>query len=96
MGKIISTPGGRTSYGVVSFDDSMAPVNRTPEDAKKLVELERLLKSKAKFELLCSAACQAYLSGLRRSDRRRNMGHELISLMQGLNEYPTRRRKSEK
>lgn len=39
MGKIISTPGGRTSYGVVSFDDSMAPVNRTPEDAKKLVEL---------------------------------------------------------
>jgi hypothetical protein len=56
-------------YGIVFFDDSMAPRKRTPEGSKKLEELEKLLetmdilmRSPAKLATLCSAACRVFHS----------------------------------
>jgi len=62
--------GGHMSYGIVFFDDSMNPENRTPEDAEKLEILERLLESmdiletpKAEFKMLYSAMFEEDLDG---------------------------------
>ena len=59
--------GGHNTFGIVLFDNSMAPANRTSEDAEVLLKLERLLESigisktpKVKFELLCTAAYKSY------------------------------------
>jgi len=97
-----------TGYGIVFFGDSMAPKNRTPEDTEKLNKLEWLLESmgilkteKAKFEVLCSAACRAYpveppmvAKWPPPPDWERNRGHELMCLMDELNEkYPHRRQR---
>lgn len=98
-----------TGYGIVFFGDSMAPKQRTPEDTEKLNKLERLLESmgilkteKAKFDVLCSAACRAYpveppLFANRPPppDWERNKGHELMSLMDELMERYPRRKKRE-
>lgn len=87
--------GGHMSFGIVFFDSSVAPANRTPEDAEKLVVLEQLLEStgisktpKAKFELLCSAAYGGYpLESPEMAKRdppldwERNRGHEIISFI---------------
>jgi len=97
-----------TGYGIVFFDDSMVPRKRTPEDTEKLHKLERLLESmailkteKAKFDVLCSAACLAHpvepaLVAKRPPppDWERNKGQELMCLMDELMEkYPRRRQR---
>jgi len=94
------------SYGMVFFDDSMVSWKRTPDDTTRLEKLEGLLESmgilktkKAKFEVLCSAACRAYPVEPPEMERRppppdwnRDQGSELMCLMDQLNEtYPCRR-----
>lgn len=100
--------GGHMSYGMTFFDNSMAPEYRTPGDAERLAELERLLEStgisktpKPKFELLCSAAYRRYpLEPTKMAERSPPPGWnglELISIMQELKEKRQRpERKSEK
>jgi len=96
-------------YGVVFFDDSMTPKNRTPEDAKNLEKLERLLESldlsytlKPTFEKLCSAACLKYPVEPAEIARRpappgawdRDLGYEISLLVKGLRkEHSDRKRK---
>jgi len=87
-----------TSFGIVFFEDTMAPGKRTPKDTEKLRKLEGLLESmailgteKATFGLLCSAACREYPVEppelMRRPpplDCARDRGHELMCLMDEL------------
>ena len=99
--------GHHMGYGVVFYGESMVPGERTPEDTKKLNKLEGLLESmailkteKAKFGVLCSAVCRAYpveppliARQPRPSDWERNVGHELMSLMDDLiKKYPRGKR----
>ena len=86
-------------YGIVFFDDSMAPRKRTPEGSKKLEELERLLetmdilkRSPAKLVTLCSAACRVFHSEPSEMINRptppgyeRDSGRELMRLTVELN-----------
>jgi len=101
--------GGHIDYGVVFFDDSMTPGNRTPEDAENLEKLERLLESldlsytlKPKFEKLCSAACRKYpVEPLGMASRPapqdamdRDLGYEISIFVKGLREkHRDRKRK---
>jgi len=95
-----------TGFGIVFFDESMAPKNRTPVDAVKHHRLEQRLEStgilttkKAKLDVLCSAACRAYpaeppLVAKRPppQDQDRDRGYELMCLMDELNEKYSHRR----
>lgn len=91
--------GGHINYGMTFFDGPVALENRTPEDAGRLAELERLLESmdilmtpKPKLELLCSAACRGYpveppeMAEQSPPDSGQNSGRDLALLVQELKE----------
>jgi len=102
--------GGYMNCGIVFFDNSMAPANRTSGDVEKLAKLERLLESigilktpKANFELLCSAAYEAYpfeppeiAEREPPSDWERNRGYEIVSFIREFRKCPPYEQKSEK
>ena len=94
--------GGHMNCGMVFFDNSMAPENRTPEDTEKLMKLEQLLEStgisktpKAKFELLCSAEYIGYpVEPPEMAEReppldwKRNTGYEIVAFIREFRKCP--------
>jgi len=98
------------SSGIVFFDNSMAPANRTFEDTVKLVKLERLLESmgisktpKAKFGLFCSAEYEGYpVEPPEMAEREpppdweRDRGYEIVSFIREFRKCPHYGQKSKK